>query len=164
MAITLLLIVAVPLVADPDHPSTASPWAVHGAVGSFLGTAAIVAVYVIFGLVFAAMFSLVLRFRRAGPVERRQLTWFLYATVVNAVFLLLDSVLGVLPPTLLVQVVSAASFALLPIAVGDRRAAVPAVRDRPDRQPDRVLRPADRGADRPLPRSWWRCSGRCWSR
>ena len=114
----LLLVIAVPFFPDPDDPSTASPWAVHGVVGRYLGSAAIAAVYGIFGLVFAAMFSLVLRFRRGGPVERRQLTWFLYATIVNAVFLLLDSVLGVLPPTLFVEVLSAASFALLPLAVG----------------------------------------------
>jgi hypothetical protein len=115
---TLLLLVAVLFFADPDDPSAAGPWAVQGAGGRYLGAAAIAAVYGLFALVFASMFSLVLRFRRGGPVERRQLTWFLYATAVNAVFLLLDSVLGVLPPTLLVEVVSAASFALLPLAVG----------------------------------------------
>ena len=118
VVITVLLFIIVPLIADPDQPSTAGPWALHGAVGSYLGGAAIAAVYAIFGLALAAMFSLVLRYRRAGSVERHQLTWFLYATVVNAVFLVFDSLLGVLPPTLLVEVVSAASFALLPLAVG----------------------------------------------
>jgi hypothetical protein len=118
VAITLLLFLVVPFIADPDDPSTASPWAARGAAGRYLDQAAIVAVYGIFGLAFAAMFSLVLRFRRGGPVERRQLTWFLFATAVNAVFLFLDSVLGVLPPTLPFELVSAASFALLPLAVG----------------------------------------------
>ena len=70
-----------------------------------------------FGLVLVAMLSLVLRFRRAGPVERRQLTWFLYATVVNGVLLVLDGP-GVVPPGLLGTAVSAAAFALLPVAVG----------------------------------------------
>jgi hypothetical protein len=37
---------------------------------------------------------------------------------VNAVFFVLDSVLGVLPATLFFEVLSAASFALLPLAVG----------------------------------------------
>ena len=64
------------------------------------------------------MLSLVLRFRRAGAVERRQLTWFLYATVVNAVILVVDSALGLLPETPLGAAVSAAGFALLPVAVG----------------------------------------------
>ena len=71
-----------------------------------------------FGLVLVAMSSLVPRFRRAGPVERRQLTWFLYATVVNAAILVLDLVFGVLPEGLTTAVVSAAGFALLPVAVG----------------------------------------------
>ena len=71
-----------------------------------------------FGLVLVAMFSLVLRFRRAGPVERRQLTWFLYATVVNAVILVLDSAWGCCRATSLGAAVSAAGFALLPVAVG----------------------------------------------
>ena len=118
VALTGLLLVAVPLIADPDHPSTVSPWAVHGRIGSYLATAAISAVYGIFILALAAMFSLVLRFRRGGAVERRQLTWFLYATAVNAVFLVLDSVLGVVPATLVGELGSAVTLALLPLAVG----------------------------------------------
>jgi hypothetical protein len=118
VAITLVLVIAVPLIADPDRPSTISPWGVHGTAGRYLGSAATAGVYGIFGLALAAMFSLVLRFRRGGPVERRQLTWFLYATAVNAVFLVLDSVLGVLPATLVGELGSAVSLALLPLAVG----------------------------------------------
>ena len=118
VSIMVLLIVAVPLIADPDNSSTLSPWAVQGTARRYLDSAAIVGVYVIFCLVLIAMFSLVLRFRRGGPVERRQLTWFLYATAVNAVFLVLDSVLGVLPATLFFEAVSAVSFVLLPLAVG----------------------------------------------
>jgi hypothetical protein len=70
-----------------------------------------------FGLVLAAMASLVLRFRRAGPVERRQLTWFLYATVLNGVILVVDA-LGLLGPGLIYTAVSAVGFVLLPVAVG----------------------------------------------
>jgi hypothetical protein len=115
---TLLLIIAVPLIADPDDPSTNTPWAVHGEISRYVGAMAIAAVYGIFVLILPAMFSLALRFRRAGSVERRQLSWFLYATAVNAVLLVLDDVLGVLPGNLLVDVLRAASFALLPLAVG----------------------------------------------
>jgi hypothetical protein len=70
-----------------------------------------------FGLVLAAMASLVLRFRRAGAVERRQLTWFVYATVVNGVYLV-PEVFGLLPSTLFWTALGAATFALLPVAVG----------------------------------------------
>ena len=118
VALVVLLIVAVPLISDPDNASTLSPWAVEGVAGRYVGRAAIGAVYGIFALVLAAMFSLVLRFRRGRSVVRRQLSWFLYATAVNAVFFILDSVLHVLPATLFFEAVSAASFALLPLAVG----------------------------------------------
>jgi hypothetical protein len=114
----LVLMLAVTFIHNPDEPTAATPWALRGTAGRYLGQAVDVVLYVMFGVVLAAMFSLVVRFRRAGPVERRQLTWFLYATAVNAVILLLDAVLGVLPPTLFTAVVSAAGFALLPVAVG----------------------------------------------
>jgi hypothetical protein len=114
----LLLMLAVPFVHDSQNPATATPWAVQGTAGRNLNLVTIVAVYLVLGVALAAMFSLVLRFRRAGPVERRQLTWFLYATVVNAVILVLDSVLGVLPQNFVGAAVRAAGFALLPVAVG----------------------------------------------
>jgi|tagenome__1003787_1003787.scaffolds.fasta_scaffold20927971_2 hypothetical protein len=119
-AVTLdvLLLVMVPLIPDPDDAATASPWVLPGAVGRFLAQAADVGVYVMLGFVLAAMAALLLRFRRSGPVERRQLTWFVYATVLNAVLLVLDSVFGVLPQNLLVTALDALGFALLPVAVG----------------------------------------------
>jgi len=112
----LLLILAVPLIPDADPRATA-PWALTGAAGRYLGQAAEVAVYVLFAVVLLAMSSLVLRFHRAGPVERRQLTWFLYAAAVIGVFIVVDA-LGVVHPGLVYTTVSAAVFALLPVAVG----------------------------------------------
>jgi hypothetical protein len=114
---SLLLIVAVPFAFDADDPASASPWAIRGSAGRNLLQVAEAGVYALFCLALAAMFSLVLRFRRAGPVERRQLIWFVYATVVNGVILVLDA-LGVLPPSLLDTTVTAAGSALLPVAVG----------------------------------------------
>jgi hypothetical protein len=70
-----------------------------------------------FVLVLVAMSSLVARFRRAGPVERRQLTWFVYATVLIGVVILLDA-LGPGLPGMVSAVVSAISFTLLSVAVG----------------------------------------------
>jgi hypothetical protein len=114
---TLLLMLVVPFIYDPGDSSAAGPWAVQGESGRYLRQAAEVGVYAMLGGVLLAMFSLVLRFRRAAPVERRQLTWFLYATVVNALILVLDAALGVLP-ALVSAVVSALGFILLPAAVG----------------------------------------------
>ena len=118
LTVAVLLAVAVTFIADPSDSRVVSPWAPRGGAGRVLGQVAMTGVYVMFGFVLAAMASLALRFRRAGPVERRQLTWFLYATVVNAVLLVLDQGLGVLPVGLVLAVVEAATMALLPIAVG----------------------------------------------
>ena len=117
VAATSLLAVAVLLIADPDDPTAASPWALQGEAGRNLTRIAEGLLYGMFGAVLLAMLSLVLRFRRAGATERRQLTWFLYATVVNALIIIFDGALGLLPP-LVSQVVSSVGFALLPVAVG----------------------------------------------
>ncbi len=113
---SLLLVAATPFLSDPDDPE-AGPWAMQGDAGRYLWLASQLGVSVMFTLVLAAMVSLGWRFRRAGPVERRQLTWFLYATVLNGVLLVVDSV-GPVPPSLLQTVVVAVGFALLPVAVG----------------------------------------------
>jgi hypothetical protein len=112
----LLLALAVPLAPDAD-PAETGPGALQGTAGQYVAQVAEGGVYVMFGLVLAAMASLVLRFRRAGPVERRQLTWFLYATVLNGVILVVDA-LGLLGPGLIYTAVSAVGFVLLPVAVG----------------------------------------------
>ena len=44
----------------------------------------------------AAVYGLVVRYRRAGPVERRQLTWFVYAALL-AVAVLAVNALGLIP-------------------------------------------------------------------
>jgi hypothetical protein len=115
---TLLLALVVPLIADPDDPAGVGPWTVQGVAGRQLGLIATGLLSSMFGVVLVAMSSLVLRFRRAGAVQRRQLTWFLYATVLNGALLVLDSMLGVLPPNLITATVDAAGFAFLPAAVG----------------------------------------------
>jgi hypothetical protein len=117
--VALLLIIAVPLAPHPtDNPSEASPWAVHGGGGRYVDLITMGLLYGMFLVVLVAMFSLVVRFYRAGPVERRQLTWFLYATVVNGVLFALGPALGILPPSLIGTAVSTVGFALLPVSVG----------------------------------------------
>jgi len=115
--VELLLVLVVPFVHDTGAPDTANPWAAQGAVARFLLTAVQVTVYGMFGLVLAAIVSVVLRFRRAGPVERRQLTWFVYAAVLNGVVLVVGVALSVLPE-LLNTVLNAAGSLLLAGAVG----------------------------------------------
>jgi hypothetical protein len=118
VTVALFLMVAVLFYDDPQDPTAIGPWALEGAAARRLAQAGEAALYALFLLVLAGMLSLVLRFRRAGPVERRQLTWFLYATAVIAADLVLDGVLGVLPIGVIGAVVNAVAFALLPVAVG----------------------------------------------
>jgi hypothetical protein len=113
----VLLTLAVPFFPDPEDSSAASPWALHGEASRYVGQVAEGFLYGLFVLVLVAMSSLVVRFRGAGPVERRQLTWFMYVAILNGVLLLVDSV-GPGLPDRAGTAVSAAGFALLPIAVG----------------------------------------------
>src|SRR3954462_1012497 len=76
-----------------------------------------VLLYGLFVFVLAAMVALLLRFRRAGEVERRQLSWFAYAAALNGALILLDA-LGLLPTGLADTALSSAGLLLLPIAVG----------------------------------------------
>ena len=115
--VAVLLLLLVPLIYDGEDPASAGPWTVQGEGGRQLQLAAGVGVYAMFVAVLLAMLSLVLRARRAGPVERRQLAWFVYATVVNALILVFDAVLSLLP-ALGSAVVDAIGFTLLPVAVG----------------------------------------------
>jgi hypothetical protein len=90
---------------------------VEGTAGRYLEDVAKGTVYALVCLALAAMASLVPRFLRAGPVERRQLTWFLYAAVLNALIIVLD-VPGLIPAGLIDTSLNAVGFALLPVAVG----------------------------------------------
>jgi hypothetical protein len=114
--VALPLMLAVPFTYDPKEPGTAGPWTLQGTAGRYLGQVTDSGVVVLFCFVLAGMSALVLRFRRADPVERRQLTWFSYAAGVNGSLLVLDMV-G-LPEGPVYSAVSSAAFALLPVAVG----------------------------------------------
>ena len=118
-AVTLpaVLMLAVLFVHNPEDPTAATPWALRGAAGRYLLQTLIVGVHLLFGLAVVSMSSLVFRFRRAGPVERRQLSWFLYAAAVNGVVLILG-IAGLVPPRRFDTILSAAAIALLPVAVG----------------------------------------------
>jgi hypothetical protein len=112
-----VLFLAILLIPDPDHPTVAAPWALQEEAAQVLSRLAEAGLFLMFLIVFAGMASVVLRFRRAGSVERRQLAWFMYAAVVNAVILLLDAV-GLLPVNVVTASLSAVAFMLLPAAVG----------------------------------------------
>ena len=110
----LLAVVLVPLAADPSVPGKRRPWAVHGQTGrSYSGAAAV------YGDVRSrpGRDGLPgLRFRRAGPgTATAHLVPVRHGLIVA--YLVLDAV-GVIPPGLLSSVLNAATFAVLPVAVG----------------------------------------------
>jgi hypothetical protein len=116
VAVSVVFMLAGPFIPDPEDPAARSPWALQGAAGDRLRSAAEASVAVMFALGLAAVWALLLRYRDAGPVERRQLTWFLYAAV-NAASLVVLNVLGLLPWRLLSVVLLSVSLALFPAAV-----------------------------------------------
>jgi hypothetical protein len=105
------------LPATPDNPATSTPWAVQGVAGERLFTLFSAAMLLAFLLAIASVGSIVVRFRRASPVQRQQLKWFLFAGALVAGAVVPDLVdlrIGnsVWPS------VAAAAFGLLPVAVG----------------------------------------------
>jgi hypothetical protein len=117
VVLPFLLFTAVLFIPDPGDSAFRPPWSLDGDAARIVARLADAGVLAMFGAVIAGMVSTVLRFRRAGPIERRQLSWFMYAAVVNGVLLAIDSV-GWLPRNLFFSLVSAAGFLLLPAAVG----------------------------------------------
>jgi hypothetical protein len=110
---SLLLMFVGPFIPDSDVPS---PWAVRGAAARYLLLGARVWVLVMFVFGLAAVWALLLRYRRAGPVERQQLTWFLDAALLAVPVLVLNA-LGLMPWRPLAVVLQGASLALFPAAV-----------------------------------------------
>ncbi|WP_130504138.1 hypothetical protein [Blastococcus saxobsidens] len=105
------------LPATAANPPTSTPWALRGAVGMRLSELFDLGVFVLVVLATVAVGSILVRFRRAGPVVRQQLKWFLFAGALL--------VATVVPEATDVRIgdsvwpsVEAAAFGLMPIAVG----------------------------------------------
>jgi hypothetical protein len=98
-----------------DDPRGAGPFASSGPAGDRWDLVVVAGVLGLFVLTLVAMLSVVPRFRRAGPLERQQLKWFLFAALVNAVAFLVAA-LGLLGEA--GWTISNVAFSLLPVAVG----------------------------------------------
>jgi hypothetical protein len=110
-------LLVLPFAPSPDDPSATTPWAVGGRAGNVLVDLLEGAVRGMLLLIVLAAVSVLVRFRRAGPVERQQLKWFLLAAVLAAVMIVVDQ-LGVPLGRAVWAVLDAIAFALLPAAVG----------------------------------------------
>jgi hypothetical protein len=101
------------LVAPTDRPG---PWPLGGAPGRAAAAVAEAGVTLLFLVVAAAALSVLVRYRRAGDVERRQLTWFVVAAAALVLTTSLD-VTGTPVPPAAWAVIDAVSFGLIPAAV-----------------------------------------------
>src|SRR4051794_30187454 len=96
------------------------PWAVGGRAGEVLGDVVGGAATALFLLLLPAAASLLIRFHRAGPVERLQLKWLIVAAVLGAPTTVISVLAGlgacVGPPVW--GLIDQATTGLLPAAVG----------------------------------------------
>ncbi|MGY1608706.1 MULTISPECIES: hypothetical protein [unclassified Geodermatophilus] len=96
--------------------ATSGAWSPDATTGRVAAAAADAAVTGLFLAVVVAAVSVLARYRRAGSVERRQLTWFVVAAMALVVTTSLD-LTGAPVPAVVWAVVDAVSFGLIPAAV-----------------------------------------------
>jgi hypothetical protein len=105
-------------------PSVQNPLAVSGTIGDLLSLGGTVVVIVIIAVVFLAMASLVVRYRRAVGVERQQLKWFAAVIAIAGPALAIAFLTSGATSGVIADVSNAAwgialiSLALLPLAIG----------------------------------------------
>jgi hypothetical protein len=105
-------------------PSVQNPLAVSGTIGDLLSLGGTVVVIVIIAVVFLAMASLVVRYRRAVGVERQQLKWFAAVIAIAGPALATAFLTSGATSGVIADVSNAAwgialiSLALLPLAIG----------------------------------------------
>ena len=115
VVLTGVLLMAVPFARPDGDFGPAPPWVDDG-VGARLWGLIGAGLTGLLVLSLVAVVSLLVRVGRAGPVERRQLAWFLYGALANAALVVLD-VLGTYPEGIVAAVLDAAFFGLLQAAI-----------------------------------------------
>ncbi len=95
-----------------------NPFGVGGAVGEAIVFISAAAVFAIFVAVILSALSLVLRYRRAGGIERQQIKWFAYAAVLFGGSLVFGGFLGRDLPGIWDALFEAVTFVPLYVAVG----------------------------------------------
>jgi hypothetical protein len=105
------------LVAPMDTAADSAPWALEGRAGAALGDVLNLVIQAMFLLIMVSAASVLVRFRRAGPVERQQLKWFLLGAFLFFLTTAWDLV-GLPANGPVWSVVDAVTFSALPAAVG----------------------------------------------
>jgi hypothetical protein len=111
------MILVIPFAPSLDDTTGPGPWVVGGRTGDVLADILSGGFAVMLFLILTAAASVLLRFRRAGPVERQQLKWFVLAAGLASVSVGID-LLGIPVDPRWWAVVDAIGFALFPVAVG----------------------------------------------
>jgi hypothetical protein len=111
------MILVIPFAPSLDDTTGPGPWVVGGRTGDVLADVLRGGFAVMLFLILTAAASVLLRFRRAGPVERQQLKWFVLAAGLASASVAVD-LLGARVDARLWSVVDAVGFALFPLAVG----------------------------------------------
>jgi hypothetical protein len=105
-------------------PTVQNPLAVGGSIGDVLSLAGTVAVIVIIAVVFLALASLIVRYRRSVGVERQQLKWFAAVIAIAGPALAIAILTSGTTSGIIADVSGAAwgialiTLALLPVAIG----------------------------------------------
>jgi hypothetical protein len=117
VVITGVGLLVLPFALDNVDSVRPVPWAVGGRTGRVLAALVESVITAMFVIVVLAAASLLVRFRRGGPVERQQLKWFILGAVLASATVMAD-VLGVPVVGPVWSVVDAVGFACLPAGVG----------------------------------------------
>jgi hypothetical protein len=105
------------LPATPDNPATSTPWVVRGAAGERSSALFNLGMLIAVLMVIAAVGGVVAKYRRADAVERQQVKWFLFVGAAISLTIVPDLFDLRIGDTAW-PAVAAASFGLLPLAVG----------------------------------------------
>jgi len=111
-------VLVLPFSLDAVEVVRPAAWGVGGRAGQVLADVLQGAIPLMFVLIVLAAASVLVRFRRGGPVERQQAKWFLLAAALAATTLVVEELFALHSSSPVWTVVDAISFAMLPVSVG----------------------------------------------
>jgi hypothetical protein len=93
-----------------------NPFGIEGEVGEIVTLLTNVAVYTLFASLFVGVLSIIVRYRKSTGVERKQLKWFFFGTLLFGVYLVSDIIYEL--PGVWESVKEAIAFSILPVSIG----------------------------------------------
>ncbi len=93
-----------------------NPFGIEGEVGEIVTLLTNVAVYTLFASLFVGVLSIIVRYRKSTGVERKQLKWFFFGTLLFGAYLVSDIIYEL--PGVWESVKEAIAFSILPVSIG----------------------------------------------